>query len=54
MPQFAAEALHMDLDRISVAPVDTTMTPYDKTTTSSRSTFHSGNAILEACEDISP
>lgn len=52
MPQFAAEALHMDLDRISVAPVDTTMTPYDKTTTSSRSTFHSGNAILEACEDI--
>lgn len=52
MPQFAAEALHMDLDKISVAPVDTTMTPYDKTTTSSRSTFHSGNAILEACEDI--
>lgn len=52
MPQFAAESLHMDLDKISVAPVDTTMTPYDKTTTSSRSTFHSGNAILEACEDI--
>lgn len=52
MPQFAAEALHMDLDRISVAPVDTAMTPYDKTTTSSRSTFHSGNAILEACRDI--
>lgn len=52
MPQFAAESLHMDLDKISVAPVDTTMTPFDKTTTSSRSTFHSGNAILEACEDI--
>ena len=52
MPQFAAEAMHMDLDKVSVAPVDTSMTPYDKTTTSSRSTFHSGNAILEACEDI--
>ncbi len=52
MPQFAAESLHMDLERISVSPVDTSMTPYDKTTTSSRSTFHSGNAILEACEDI--
>ena len=52
MPQFAAESLHMDLDRISVSPVDTAMTPFDKTTTSSRSTFHSGNAILEACEDI--
>ncbi len=52
LPQFAAEALHMDLERISVAPVDTSMTPYDKTTTSSRSTFHSGNAVLEACADI--
>ena len=28
------------------------ITPYDKTTTSSRSTFHSGNAVLEACADI--
>ena len=52
LPQFAAESLQLDLDKISVAPVDTAMTPYDKTTTSSRSTFHSGNAILEACEDI--
>ena len=52
MPQFAAETMHMDLERVSVPPVDTSMTPFDKTTTSSRSTFHSGNAILEACEDI--
>ncbi len=52
MPQFAAESLRIDMDKITVAPVDTTMTPFDKTTTSSRSTFHSGNAILEACEDI--
>lgn len=52
MPQFAAESLGMKLENISVAPVDTAMTPYDKTTTSSRSTFHSGNAILEACEDL--
>ena len=35
-----------------MSPVDTAITPYDKTTTSSRSTFHSGNAVLEACEDI--
>ncbi len=52
MPQFAAESLGMDINKISVPPVDTSMTPYDKTTTSSRSTFHSGNAILEACEDL--
>ena len=42
----------MALEKISMAPVDTAITPYDKTTTSSRSTFHSGNAVLEACEDI--
>ncbi len=52
MPQFAAESLKIDIDKVSVPPVDTSMTPFDKTTTSSRSTFHSGNAILEACEDI--
>lgn len=52
LPQFAASVLGVDVDRISVAQVDTAITPYDKTTTSSRSTFHSGNAVLEACEDI--
>lgn len=52
LPQIAAQVLGMDLEKISVAPVDTAITPYDKTTTSSRSTFHSGNAVLEACADI--
>ncbi len=52
LPQIAAETLGMALEKISMAPVDTAITPYDKTTTSSRSTFHSGNAVLEACEDI--
>lgn len=52
LPQFAASVLGVDPDRISVPQVDTSMSPYDKTTTSSRSTFHSGNAVLEACEDI--
>ena len=52
LPQFAASVLGLDLDRIVVAPVDTAMVPYDKTTTSSRSTFHSGNAVLEAAGEI--
>ena len=52
LPQIAAQSLGMDLEKISVSPVDTAITPFDKTTTSSRSTFHSGNAILEACDDI--
>lgn len=52
LPQIAAQALSMDLEKVSMAPVDTAMTPFDKTTTSSRSTFHAGNAVLEACADI--
>ncbi|MBR5471392.1 MAG: xanthine dehydrogenase family protein molybdopterin-binding subunit [Oscillibacter sp.] len=52
LPQIAAQALGMDLEKISMAPIDTAITPFDKTTTSSRSTFHSGNAVLEACDDI--
>lgn len=52
LPQIAAQALGIDLEKVSMSPVDTAITPYDKTTTSSRSTFHGGNAILEACADI--
>ncbi|MFB0920494.1 MAG: xanthine dehydrogenase family protein molybdopterin-binding subunit [Oscillospiraceae bacterium] len=52
LPQFAASVLGMDINKITVSQIDTSISPYDKTTTSSRSTFHSGNAVLQACEDI--
>jgi len=52
LPQFVTSVLGVDVDKISVSQIDTSITPYDKTTTSSRSTFHSGNAVLEACQDI--
>ena len=52
LPQMCAEALGIDLAKVSVSPVDTHQTPFDKTTTSSRSTFHMGNAILDACRQI--
>ncbi|HHU32187.1 MAG TPA: xanthine dehydrogenase family protein molybdopterin-binding subunit [Clostridia bacterium] len=52
IPQMAAEALGISLDKIHMAPVDTAYSPYDKTTTSSRSTFHGGNAVLMAAEQI--
>lgn len=52
LTQFASSALGLDVNKISVSQVDTSISPYDKTTTSSRSTFHSGNAVLQACEDI--
>lgn len=52
LPQIAAEALGLDISKVHVAPVDTASSPYDKTTTSSRSTFHGGNAVLIAANEI--
>jgi Aerobic-type carbon monoxide dehydrogenase, large subunit CoxL/CutL homologs len=52
LPQIASQALALDWEKIDVSPVDTQFTPYDKTTTSSRSTFHGGNAVLDAAEKL--
>ncbi len=52
LPQIASSVLGIDIDRIYMSPVDTAFTPYDKTTTSSRSTFHGGLAVMEAAEDM--
>ena len=48
-----AEELGISIDKISLPPVvDTTFTPFDKTTTSSRLTFQMGNALILAVKDI--
>ncbi|MBQ0059596.1 MAG: xanthine dehydrogenase family protein [Lachnospiraceae bacterium] len=52
LTQFASSVTGISVDRIMVAQTDTSITPYDKTTTSSRSTFHSGNAVLEASHEL--
>lgn len=52
LPQFVTSVLGVDIEKITVSQIDTAITPYDKTTTSSRSTFHSGNAVLEASQEI--
>jgi len=52
LPQIAASVLGMDVERIVMSPVDTAFTPYDKTTTSSRATFHSGKAVMRAANLI--
>jgi carbon-monoxide dehydrogenase large subunit len=52
LPQIAASVLGIAPEKIIMSPVDTAFTPYDKTTTSSRSTFHSGNAVLDASRKI--
>ncbi len=52
MAQIAAEILAVPLDRVSLATPDTAITPYDQTTSSSRSTTMMGRAVQEAAEDV--
>ena len=49
--QVAAEELGVPLEWVSKAMPDTTVTPFDASTTSSRSTFHMGNAVRMAAAD---
>ena len=52
MAQIASEELRIPLDQIGVVHSDTDLTPYDLTTSSSRSTFHMGRAVQIAARDI--
>lgn len=49
--QIVAEELGVPLEWVSKATPDTAFTPYDASTTSSRSTFHMGNAVKMAAAD---
>ena len=49
---FLAEELQMDITKINVAQVDTLYTPYEKSATGSRLTFHMGRVLIEAAQDI--
>jgi CO/xanthine dehydrogenase Mo-binding subunit len=50
--QLAAQELGVPLDRITIVMGDTSVTPFDSSTSASRSTVFMGNAILKACQDI--
>jgi CO/xanthine dehydrogenase Mo-binding subunit len=52
LSQIASEALNVPLEKIRVSLADTDYTPFDASTTGSRSTFHMGNAVFLACQDI--
>ncbi|MDP2744568.1 MAG: xanthine dehydrogenase family protein molybdopterin-binding subunit, partial [Dehalococcoidia bacterium] len=51
MAQIAAEEFKTKVDSIKTAQLDTDFTPYEYGTVSSRSTFHTGNAVRLACQD---
>ncbi len=48
LSQVAAEELKVPLEKIHMAPLDTDVIPFDASTTSSRSTYHMGNAVKRA------
>ena len=50
--QLAADELGIEPDRIAIIMGDTSIVPFDSSTSASRSTVFMGNAIMTACEDI--
>jgi len=52
LAQIAADAIGADLNSISVPNCDTRSTPFDYGTTSSRVTFHNGNALRIAGDNV--
>jgi CO/xanthine dehydrogenase Mo-binding subunit len=52
LAQIAAEATQVPLKLVSVSDPDTDVTPYDQQTSSSRTTFSMGNAIMRAAADL--
>jgi CO/xanthine dehydrogenase Mo-binding subunit len=50
--QIAAEELGMAPDRIAVVMGDTSVVPFDSSTSASRSTVFMGNALVKACRHI--
>jgi len=52
LAQMAAEVLAVPPERVSVIHSDTAVTPYDQSTSSSRSTFSMGNAVRRASGEV--
>jgi CO/xanthine dehydrogenase Mo-binding subunit len=51
LSQVAAEELKVPMEKVHMADLDTDVIPYDASTTSSRSTYHMGNAVRRAAID---
>lgn len=52
MAQIAGEVLGLKTEKVLVVHPDTDVTPYDMATLGSRSTFHMGNAVKRAAEQV--
>lgn len=52
LSQIAAQELGIPVARIRCVMPDTSVTPFDRSSTSSRTTFHMGNVVREAALDV--
>ena len=52
LSQMASEELSVPIEKIRVSLADTSYTPFDPSTIGSRTTYHMGNAVILACQDI--
>ena len=52
MAQIVGEELGLPFEKITVSSPDTDLTPYDKSTSSSRTTFHMGHAAQQAAREV--
>lgn len=50
--QIVAERLGIDIEYVRISPPDTNYTPFDQSTSGSRSVFHMGNAMMRAADDL--
>lgn len=50
--QIVAERLGIPIEHVRIGSADTHYTPYDQSTSGSRSVFHMGNAMLRAADDL--
>ncbi|MBI4444867.1 MAG: xanthine dehydrogenase family protein molybdopterin-binding subunit [Acidobacteria bacterium] len=52
MAQIASEELGIPIEQVLIVHSDTDLTPYDQSTSSSRSTFHTGRAVQLAAQEV--
>jgi CO/xanthine dehydrogenase Mo-binding subunit len=52
MAQIVGEELGLPFDKVTISSPDTDVTPYDKSTSSSRTTFHMGRAAQQAAREV--
>lgn len=50
--QIASQALNVDMERVQIEVSDTKTTPYDKGAYASSTTYVTGNAVKDACEQM--